>query len=141
MLPFSPASQAVYPVLFRLLKNKSYFSRLVHSIQRVCILRNEYLISLRRLISLKVYLSPGAPGSHCKGIPVEYPVIVLLKGRHILPVYLLILYIGASVLPYGVMPYEELVAAPSPATVTIFEGSVRPPAPPAEITGILFFTQ
>ena len=34
---------------------------------------------------------------------------------------LLILYIGASVLPYGVMPYEELVAAPSPATVTVFE--------------------
>ena len=36
-------------------------------------------------------------------------------------VILLVLYIGASVLPYGVMPYEELIAAPSPATVTIFE--------------------
>jgi arginine:ornithine antiporter/lysine permease len=36
-------------------------------------------------------------------------------------VILLVLYIGASVLPYGVMPYEELVAAPSPATVTVFE--------------------
>ena len=36
-------------------------------------------------------------------------------------VVLLVLYIGASVLPYGVMPYEELIAAPSPATVTVFE--------------------
>ena len=34
---------------------------------------------------------------------------------------LLVLYIGASVLPYGVMPYEDLIAAPSPATVTVFE--------------------
>ena len=36
-------------------------------------------------------------------------------------VVLLILYIGASILPYGVMPYEELLAAPSPATVSVFE--------------------
>ena len=36
-------------------------------------------------------------------------------------VVLLVLYIGASVLPYGVMPYEELVAAPKPATISVFE--------------------
>ncbi|ACU93894.1 amino acid transporter [Cryptobacterium curtum DSM 15641] len=36
-------------------------------------------------------------------------------------IVLLVLYIGASVLPYGVMPYEELVAAPKPATITVFE--------------------
>lgn len=36
-------------------------------------------------------------------------------------VVLLVLYIGASVLPYGVMPYEHLVAAPKPATITVFE--------------------
>ena len=34
---------------------------------------------------------------------------------------LLVLYIGASVLPYGVLPYEELVAAPKPATISVFE--------------------
>lgn len=34
---------------------------------------------------------------------------------------LLVLYIGASLLPYGVMPYEQLVAAPKPATITVFE--------------------
>ncbi|ACV23245.1 Arginine/ornithine antiporter [Slackia heliotrinireducens] len=34
---------------------------------------------------------------------------------------LLVLYIGATILPYGVMPYEELIAAPSPATVTVFD--------------------
>ncbi len=36
-------------------------------------------------------------------------------------VVLLVLYIGASVLPYGVLPYKELVAAPKPATITVFE--------------------
>lgn len=36
-------------------------------------------------------------------------------------VVLLVLYIGASVLPYGVMPYEELVVAPKPATISVFE--------------------
>lgn len=36
-------------------------------------------------------------------------------------VVLLVLYIGASILPYGVMPYEALIAAPSPATTTVFE--------------------
>ena len=36
-------------------------------------------------------------------------------------IVLLVLYIGASVLPYGVMPYEELIAAESPATITVFE--------------------
>ena len=36
-------------------------------------------------------------------------------------IVLLVLYIAASVLPYGVMPYEELVAAPKPATITVFE--------------------
>lgn len=36
-------------------------------------------------------------------------------------IVLLILYVGASVLPYGVLPYEQLVAAPSPATITVFE--------------------
>ncbi|QWT18125.1 amino acid permease [Collinsella sp. zg1085] len=35
-------------------------------------------------------------------------------------IILLVLYIGASVLPYGVMPYEQLVAAESPATITVF---------------------
>ena len=36
-------------------------------------------------------------------------------------VVLLVLYIGASVIPYGVLPYKELVAAPKPATITVFE--------------------
>lgn len=36
-------------------------------------------------------------------------------------IILLILYIGASVLPYGVMPYEQLVDAESPATIAVFE--------------------
>jgi arginine:ornithine antiporter/lysine permease len=36
-------------------------------------------------------------------------------------VTLLVLYVGASVLPYGVLPYEELIAAPAPATVTVLE--------------------
>lgn len=34
---------------------------------------------------------------------------------------LLALYIGASVIPYGVMDYADLVAAPKPATITVFE--------------------
>lgn len=34
---------------------------------------------------------------------------------------LLVLYIGASVIPYGVMDYADLVAAPKPATITVFE--------------------
>jgi arginine:ornithine antiporter/lysine permease len=36
-------------------------------------------------------------------------------------VVLLVLYICASVLPYGVLPYKDLVAAPKPATITVFE--------------------
>lgn len=36
-------------------------------------------------------------------------------------VVLLVLYIGASVLPYGVMPYDELMALDKPATVGVFE--------------------
>lgn len=36
-------------------------------------------------------------------------------------VTLLVLYLGATILPYGVMPYDQLIAAPSPATVTVFE--------------------
>lgn len=36
-------------------------------------------------------------------------------------VVLLVLYIGASILPYGVMDYADLVAAPKPATITVFE--------------------
>ena len=36
-------------------------------------------------------------------------------------VILLVLYICASVLPYGVMDYADLVAAPKPATITVFE--------------------
>lgn len=36
-------------------------------------------------------------------------------------VVLLVLYIGASILPYGVMDYASLVAAPKPATITVFE--------------------
>lgn len=36
-------------------------------------------------------------------------------------VVLLVLYIGASVLPYGVMPYEELMVLDKPATVGVFE--------------------
>ena len=43
------------------------------------------------------------------------------KATVIGTITLLVLYIGASILPYGVMPYEELVAAPSPATITVFE--------------------
>lgn len=34
---------------------------------------------------------------------------------------LLVLYIGASVIPYGVMDYADLVAAPKPATISVFE--------------------
>lgn len=34
---------------------------------------------------------------------------------------LLALYIGASIIPYGVMDYAELVAAPKPATITVLE--------------------
>ncbi len=36
-------------------------------------------------------------------------------------IVLLVLYIGASVIPYGVMDYADLVAAPKPATITVFE--------------------
>ncbi|MDY2788968.1 MAG: amino acid permease [Atopobium sp.] len=36
-------------------------------------------------------------------------------------IVLLVLYIGASVIPYGVMPYDQLVAAPKPATISVFE--------------------
>lgn len=36
-------------------------------------------------------------------------------------VVLLILYIGASVIPYGVLSYKVLVAAPKPAAITVFE--------------------
>lgn len=36
-------------------------------------------------------------------------------------IVLLVLYIGASILPYGVMPYEDLIAADSPATIAVFE--------------------
>ena len=36
-------------------------------------------------------------------------------------VVLLVLYIGASILPYGVMDYADLVAAPKPATITVFD--------------------
>jgi arginine:ornithine antiporter/lysine permease len=36
-------------------------------------------------------------------------------------VILLVLYIGASLLPYGVMDYADLVAASKPATITVFE--------------------
>lgn len=34
---------------------------------------------------------------------------------------LLALYIGASIIPYGVMDYADLVAAPKPATITVLE--------------------
>ncbi len=36
-------------------------------------------------------------------------------------VVLLALYIGASIIPYGVMDYADLVAAPKPATISVFE--------------------
>jgi len=36
-------------------------------------------------------------------------------------VVLLVLYIGASILPYGVMPYDQLMALDKPATVGVFE--------------------
>lgn len=36
-------------------------------------------------------------------------------------IVLLVLYIGASVIPYGVMDYAALVAAPKPATISVFE--------------------
>ncbi|MDD7369324.1 MAG: amino acid permease [Berryella intestinalis] len=36
-------------------------------------------------------------------------------------IVLLVLYIGASILPYGAVPYEALITADNPATVTIFE--------------------
>ena len=36
-------------------------------------------------------------------------------------IVLLTLYIGASVIPYGVVDYADLVAAPKPATITVFE--------------------
>ncbi len=36
-------------------------------------------------------------------------------------IVLVVLYVGASVLPYGVMPYEDLIAADSPATIAVFE--------------------
>lgn len=34
---------------------------------------------------------------------------------------LLALYIGASIIPYGVMDYADLIAAPKPATISVFE--------------------
>lgn len=36
-------------------------------------------------------------------------------------IVLLVLYIGASVIPYGVMDYADLVSAAKPATITVFE--------------------
>lgn len=36
-------------------------------------------------------------------------------------IVLLTLYIGASVIPYGVVDYADLVAAPKPATISVFE--------------------
>lgn len=36
-------------------------------------------------------------------------------------IVLLALYIGASVIPYGVVDYADLVAAPKPATISVFE--------------------
>jgi arginine:ornithine antiporter/lysine permease len=36
-------------------------------------------------------------------------------------VVLLVLYIGASILPYGVMPYDELMTLDKPATIQVFE--------------------